>query len=362
VDWIGIEYYKTEEMSDWKVWYKKTDDTPFDILQGPLARICVISGNSQTEIIILGHHIIGDGVGYLNMAKDVLLALDNKLEAVPQIPPANDKFNKGKKLKLLSRLYTKKLNNEWRKNPVHLSETDYFEFFKDYRCKFVPRIYTNFINENDFKKIIEVCKSNKLTVNELVTAAFATAFTTDRELRIGVAASTRGELASKPYYCMGNYVTGVSAKINSLSKNDFMANVKNIAEILRKELNNVYTRHLIVNFLREFDNDLIESIMFGSYGNYQLPISKKIGELIAEGLDGKGLGISNLGRHEINNFNSFRLLDLQFIGPAFPANLLSVSIITVNNKLNICLRYNETEIETDTVITIYKKAVDLMVY
>jgi hypothetical protein len=100
--------------------------------------------------------------------------------------------------------------------------------------------------------------------------------------------------------------------------------------------------------------------MFASYGNYQLPISKKIGTIIAEGLNGRGLGMSNLGQHEMNNYNKFRLLDLQFIGPAFPANILSVSIITVNNRLTICLRYNETEIETSAVITIYKKAMKLI--
>jgi hypothetical protein len=127
---------------------------------------------------------------------------------------------------------------------------------------------------------------------------------------------------------MGNYVTGISAKVSRAPENDFMSNVKNITAIIRKKLTDVKTRHAIVNFLSEFDNDLIESIMFASYGNYELPVSKKIGAIIAEGADGKGLGMSNLGRHEINNFNNFRLLDLQFIGPAFPANILSVSIIT----------------------------------
>jgi NRPS condensation-like uncharacterized protein len=91
-----------------------------------------------------------------------------------------------------------------------------------------------------------------------------------------------------------------------------------------------------------------------------LPISKKIGELIGEGLDKKGLGVSNLGRHELNNYDTFRLIDMQFIGPVFPANLLSVSIITVNNKLTISLGYNETEITTDIVKQIYEKAIDLL--
>jgi hypothetical protein len=102
---------------------------------------------------------------------------------------------------------------------------------------------------------------------------------------------------------MGNYVTGISVNVNYIPEKDFISNTKNIATILRKQLTNFKTRHLIVNFLSEFDTDLVESIMFASYGNHQLPISKKIGELIGEGLDKKGLGISNLGRHKFNNYN-----------------------------------------------------------
>jgi NRPS condensation-like uncharacterized protein len=357
---IEIEYYKTEEMPDWKNWYNKTDNTPFDLVHGPLVKICVIMGNNQTDIIILGHHIIGDGIGYLNMTKDILLALDNRLETIPQIPPVNNTFIKGRNLKLLSSLYARKLNKEWRENPVHFSEDDYLAFFQDYRGRFVSQIYMDAIHENDLKELMKMCKAKNITVNELITSAFAAAFAADRELRIGVAASTRNELEAKPYYCMGNYVTGISIKVNCVAENDFMSTMKTIVAMLRKKLTNMYSKHLIVNFLSAFDNDLIESIMYASYGKYQLPISKKIGELIAEGLNGKGLGMSNLGRHEINTYNTFRLLDLQFIGPAFPANLLSVSIITVNNKLNICIRYNEAEIKTDMVINIYKKAMNVL--
>jgi NRPS condensation-like uncharacterized protein len=363
---IGIEFYKPEEMTDWQDWYKKLDAIPFDLLLGPLVKICVISDENQMEIIILGHHIIGDGIGYLNLAKDILLALDNKLDIVPQIPPVNNKFKRGEKLGFLSKLYARKLNKAWKKNRISFSENDYTVFFEQYRTRFVPKIYINSIDETNLKKIIEKCKINNVTVNELITAAFSIAMIAlsgaypNKEIRLGVAANTRNELLTDPCNCMGNYVTGISANVNYISEKDFMSNAKNIATILRRQLTNFKNRHLIVNFLSEFDTDLVESIMFAAYGNHQLPLSKKIGELIGEGLDKKGLGVSNLGRHEFNNYDAFRLIDMQFIGPVFPANLLSVSIITVNNKLTICLRFNETEITTAIVKQIYEKAVDLL--
>jgi NRPS condensation-like uncharacterized protein len=356
---IEIEYYIPEEMPDWKIWYKKIDDTPFDFLRGPLAKICIIAGGSQTEIIILGHHIIGDGMGYLNLTKDILLALDNKLETIPQIPPTDTQFIKGKKLKILSKIYARKLNKEWRKNRVHFSEDDYRIFFREYRDKFIPRMYLDSIDKNDLKTLMEKCKANKLTVNELVTSAFAIALASGKKLRVGVAVNTRDELITKPYNCMGNYISGISTNVN-IKKIDFMANVKTITTAIRKRLNDINKRHLPINFLNKFDNDCIESVMYASYGNYQLPISKQVGKLISEGLDGKGLGMSNLGKHILKNYDTFNLVDIQFITPVFPARLLTVSIITVNNKLNICLRYNENEIKEDIVIKVYKKAVGLL--
>jgi hypothetical protein len=100
--------------------------------------------------------------------------------------------------------------------------------------------------------------------------------------------------------------------------------------------------------------------MFAAYGNFEHNVSKKLAELLGEQTENKGLGISNLGRHDFTNYKNISIADIQFIGPAFPANLLTTGLITVNGKLNFCLRYNEAEIKIDTVKTIYEKAVELL--
>jgi NRPS condensation-like uncharacterized protein len=363
---VKIEYRRAEELQDWKEWYKTNDGVPFDFLHGPLAKICVVIGTNQAEIIILGHHIIGDGLGYLNLARDILLALDNKLETVPQIPPANNEFRKEKKPGLVLKLYAKKLNMEWRKNRASFSENDYRVFFEQYRDKFIPEMYTGSIDEINLGKIISRCKENNLTVNELITSALSVATVEtldndpDGQIRLGVVANTRNELTTEPHYCMGDYVTGISVNVRHVPKRNFMKNVAAISRAIRKKLTSLKSRHLIVNFLNVFDTDLVESIMFASYGNYHLPISKKIGGLIKEGIVKKGLGVSNLGRHEFHGYDTIKLLDIQFIGPAFPANLLSASMITVNNRLNICLRYNAVELKTNDVENVYKRTVELL--
>jgi NRPS condensation-like uncharacterized protein len=362
---LNIEYYNSSAM-DWQKWYTINDAIPFNFLKGPLVKFCVISGK-DSEIIILGHHIIGDGIGYLNAVKDILSALDNKIPPTPQLPPftATDKyFKKTVLLDQSTKDYAQWLNEEWRKNRIHFLEKEYNNFFQQYRKEFNPSFYMASLEGSSVKKIVEQSKSNGLTVNEIITSAFAIVLMEmlDRqELRVGVAVNIRNELASEPNNCMGNFVSGISAKINKNLGNDFISTAKNIAETVNEQLKNIKNRHLLVHFLNEFDKDFLESIMFTAYGNFEHPVSKKLAELIGEIPENKGLGISNLGRHDFNGYENIKVKNIQFIGPAFPANTLTVGIITVNNNINFCLRFNEAEIKIDTIKTIYEKAVKIMV-
>ena len=219
---IAIDYYQCDEMPDWHVWYKKIDDMPFDFTNGPLVKICVIWKNNEIEVIILGHHIIGDGIGYFNLTKDILLALDEKLDTTPQIPPPNNEFIIKNKLDILQKIYANKLNKDWKKNRMRFSEEEYRSFFLEYRRKFTPAFYFNSIGEDDLKKIVHKCTMEKLSVNELIISAFARSFSSGKQIRVGIAINTRNELVTKPNDCMGNYLSGILVKLKFNTKNEFI--------------------------------------------------------------------------------------------------------------------------------------------
>ncbi|GHV88762.1 hypothetical protein AGMMS50267_11220 [Spirochaetia bacterium] len=363
---IGIEFYNSNEMPDWQDWYKKIDGIPFDFRRGPLVKFCIIFDTNKTEIIILGHHFIGDGIAYLNLSKDILLALDNKIDINPQIPPLKSTLKTKNNLDFFTKLYAQKLNKKWRKNRVIFSENDYHTFFEQYRKKYIPQMYMESIKEIDLNKVIQKGKNHGLTVNELITSAFAVAMVElsghypTEKIRLGVAANIRSELVEEPYNCMGNYISGTVAKIKYASKKNFILNAHDIAAILKGQLKVPKSRYLALNFFNKIDKDFLEAAMYATYGNYSIPVAKQLGAIIGERTENKGIGISNLGKHDFNKLTNLKVLDIQFIGPAFPANLLSVGIITVNNKLTINLRYNEMEIKTDIIKRIYKRTIELL--
>ncbi len=253
------------------------------------------------------------------------------------------------------------LNEEWKKSRVRCADQDYRVFFEHYRNRLQPSFLLEKIQGDSLQKLVETAKSNAMTVNEIVAAAFSQAtmeILGRNEIRLGVAANIRHELVAEPNHCMGNYVTGIVANVSDLSQ-DFIVNAQTTAKALREQLANLKSRHLAVHFLQMFDKDLIESIMYAAYGPCEHPVSKKLAELMGERPDNKGVGISNLGHHRIQTQN-IQVLDIRFIGPAFPANRVTVGLITANDALNLCLRYNATETNAETAQRIMKRGVELL--
>jgi len=362
---VSIEYYKSDEM-DWQTWYKKTDNIPFDISHGTLVKFCVITGQN-TEIIILGHHIIGDGIGYLNLLKDILLALDNRIEMTPQLPPYKSIDRNFKETVLLSsgiKFYANRLNKKWKKSRIQFSEKDYITFFEQYRNKYKPDFLMASIEGDNLNNLLEKSKINGLTINEIIATAFsisAMEIFGCKKIGIGIAVNYRNELVSEPNQCMGNFVSGIMTKAHNKPSNNFMASAKIISAMLKEQLKNKKKRHLIVHFLNELDKDLIETIMYAAYGNFNHSVARKIAKLIGEQKKNKVLGVSNLGRHEFKNYENFKIIDIQFIEPAFPANTLTIGIITVNSKMNLCLQYNEGEINREIVKSIFKRGIEHLI-
>jgi NRPS condensation-like uncharacterized protein len=364
---VGIEFHSADEGLTWYDWYKKTDAVPFNFSAGPLVKICVIRHESLTELIIFGHHVIGDGMGYLNLTKDIIAALDGNSDITPLIPPLQNDLKDNIRLGFLPRIVARKLNKKWALNRHAFSEEEYCTLFKQHRAKFPPGMYTDFIEGAELSSLIAVCKTTGLTVNEVISSAFVGAMLGLRHIYpkktidLGIAVNIRNDLTIPLPDSMGDYVSGVTVYTRYNNKKSFIDNAKHIAKDTRKKLNNKKSRLLAVNFLGEIEKDFIESTQFAAYGDYKNPVSKKLCHMIGSiNARTKGVGISNLGRQNFMQYNSFKLLDVLFVPPVFPYSMVTVGIITTNNKLNFVLRYAKSEISDDTVKMIYKNAKELM--
>ena len=348
---VGVEFYDAGDGMDWEKWFEITDGIPFDCKNGPLVKIGVFSHPDTTEIFIVGNHALGDGIGYINLTRDLLRALDGRLDATPQIPFKGNSFRVKTKLGYFSKLYADNLNKAWRASDrKRLSEDDYRTFFKDYRKKYPPKAHFASIKEPELSKLLSACKKNRITVNEAIAAALIAAIQKsgggykEKPVRLSVAASIRNDLVYPDVDCMGNYVTAISIKSKYDEKKNFLNNTRRIAASLRKKLYTKKSRYLAVHFLGAVDADFLESALYAAYGDYDNIHSKKLAAVIGEKTENKGFGLTNLGKQDFGAFDNFRLIDILLIPPVYPAHIMNISVMTVNGEMRFGYGYSDTDI------------------
>jgi NRPS condensation-like uncharacterized protein len=367
---IEVEFSQYAEKDQWLKWYEMTDNKPFDLESGPLLKMCVIRNHENSTIVILGHHLLGDGLAYMFLFRDLVKALSGELDSLELIPPVmkvESIFPSKAKLGIISRAFANKLNRTWKKNARKFTKEDFHEFFYDYRSKNKAALYINSLDKEVTEKLISKCHENKLTVNEALITAFLSSIQKVDERHIGktdevgVAINVRNELTPNPGESMGNFVSGILVKLKYDYCKSFWENAKIIGIKLKKKLNDTKSRFIVLNLLAALDPELIDSICFAKYGNYDNVVSIKLADIIGERTVDKGIGVTNLGRFDMKLNNSrFEINEVVFIQPAFPANDINIGVLTLNNRMTFCLRYLKSDKSYELVDKIFCDAISLL--
>lgn len=367
---IEVEFSQLSEKDQWYKWYEIKDNQPFDFESGPLLKLCVIRNHENSVIVILGHHLLGDGLAYLYLFRDLMKALSNELDLLKLLPPvlkAQSVLPSKAKAGMVTKILTFYLNRAWKKNARTFTNDDFNEFFYDYRSKNKPALYINSLDKEVTEKIILQCHENKITVNEaLITAFLSSIQKLDKKHigktdEVGVAINIRNDLTPHPGESMGNFVSGIMVKIKYNYGQSFWANSRTIGIKLRKKLRNPKSRFIVLNLLAALNPELIDSISFAKYGNYCNGVSAKLADIIGERTVDKGIGVTNLGKFDIKLKNPrFEIKEVVFIQPAFPANDINIGVLTLNNRMTFCLRYIKSDKSYELVDKIFCDAISLL--
>jgi NRPS condensation-like uncharacterized protein len=367
---IEVEFSQYIEKNQWLKWYEMKDNQPFDFESGPLLKICVIRNHENVQIVILGHHLLGDGLAYIYLFRDLMKALSGELdslELIPSVMKVESIFPLKAKFGIIPRVLSYYLNRAWKKNSKKFTNGDFYEFFYDYRSKNNPALYTNSIDQKSCDKIISKCHENKITVNEALITAFLYSIQKVDEKHIGktdevgVAINVRNELTPYPGESMGNFVSGIMFKIKYDYSTGFWQNARTIGVKLKKKIRNPKSRFAVLNLLAGLDPELIDSIGFAKYGSYDNEVSRRLADIIGERTADKGIGVTNLGKFDIKlNNPRFKINEVVFIQPAFPANDINIGVLTLNGNITICIRYLKSEKSCELIDKIFCDAIRLL--
>lgn len=362
------EYAEVDEITDVlsfaKTWFEEQNRTPFDFNTGPLLRMSVARDRKSTAIFVIGHHILGDGLGYMNLMQDFLGFLDGNESVEVKIPPIIQGLShlpKNTDLGFAVKTGIKLWNSQYKKNGRRYTLEDYYKAYHKMRARREPAMFFVELDEGQTSDVAENCKTNGLTVNDGLCAALWTA---RQEIggylrNLGLLISVRNELTPAATGCMGNFVSMYGVTDFDYDKSlSFWDNAKALKTKIEFGVKNQKKRYEALSLFYHLNDELIDAFNFYPIEENPHHVADKVAHLFfKEPL--KGLGVTNLGRHALT-YATFEVSNIWFAAPLTGVTDYSASLVTLNGRMSICIRYGAKETTDEAARTVFDHAVGLL--
>ena len=388
---IPVEVVTRESDEDWINVHREASQVPFEFEKRPAIRFILVRGADVSELIILCHHIICDGLSLAYLARDLLVHLgdpNREVEVLPDPAPIDlDNFPPNVSMNGLVKFFIKRINQKWEADKAHFDQEDYVTLNEAYWKNFQHKLISIELSEDQTSAIVERCRKEKVTVNTALTAAFVGAQVEVQgnqpfHTSIGIAGSLRDRLPSPAGEGMGFYAGVVRPKCKYDGRRSFWDNARDF----HKKIGPQFTdKNLFNDFLSwlYLEPGILEAINFKKLGGLVAMDNPRHEKLSAfsqkddvvlgilkrdkmESLDRKimGTAVTNLTRMDFPRTYGSLELDRLIMHPggAFPlANVnLVLGAVTCAGKLSLILEYAEEAVDSETVEKIKIKAMEFL--
>jgi NRPS condensation-like uncharacterized protein len=388
---IPIEIVPRQSENDWINIHAQASMIPFEFETHPLIRFILVQSADASELIILCHHMICDGLSLAYLARDLMVHLGDasaEVEMLPDPEPITlDNLPADVSVSGLVKYFIQKIRQSWAEEIVFFDQEDYRALTRTYWDHYRHEILTIELSEEETAALVARCRMEQVTVNTALTAAFSGAQSiivgdAPHRAKIAIAASLRDRLLKSPGEAMGFYAQGFELKMKYNPKKSFWDNARQYHKKLRSNFTN---KKIFGNFpmYLEMDSNIYAALNYKKLGALVLPNSpryQKLSEFSSrddvvvrllkrakmETLETKLLGsaITNLGRLDFPSTYGALKLDRLIMQPggAFPLVHVDMVIgaVTCAGKLSLVLEYAEEAVDTGTMEKIKDKAIEYL--
>lgn len=348
LDEQGQAYYERIEQplvriesftGDWVTVVQEQETMAFDWANGELIRFFVKRQQDSFQLLIVAHHLAGDGLAVFYLLDDVVQALNGHdlIEQPLQLYDPTPILAKSK-LSLGMRFMLRGLNRKWQKTGQSFTYADYQEMFQRYWQNRKTEILCEELDEAQLSALKQRAKQQGITLNSLLTAAFAQAAQAPSD--IGLAASIR----PPTYRGMGNYATGISIRYRYTDAKDFERNAQAIHKLIYAKLENPKKKFFLLHFMNEVAPTLIDAAYFSAYGGYTNKTAQTVRNLFGYGGKPKSISITNLTTLDLNQQEGkYSLTAVQFVPPLVPNARRIIGICTYRERMSITLHVEHND-------------------
>lgn len=319
---------------DWLELVHENEKIPFAINEGELIRTFVIPG-THTRILVMAHHLAGDGKSILYFIKDVMNALAGTPLPYKPLSLVTKSSLAGTPLSIPAKYFVRYCSHKW--NHEVFTWQDYYRLHDKYWKTFSSHITYKTLSAAETERIIREAGQTGCSVNSYLVTLFLRKY--QRKCEIGIPVSIR----EKGNEAMSNLTSGISIHSQYDPGKTFAENAVLVHGKIKKELGQ--KRLSVLQFLAGLPPTLIDAALLSAYDCFPGErIHQGFPDRLARqtagvmGYTGKtrDMGITNLmipdipvlyGEHKIEN--------IIFVPPAISYSHDIYGILTVNGKMTV---------------------------
>lgn len=366
---------------------------PFEFETRPAIRFILVQSPDVSELIILCHHIICDGMALAYLARDLMVHLGDPAHDVEVLPTPSpitlDNLPDDVSQSWLAKFLIQRMNQKWDEERVYFDHKDYKALTQTYWDNYSHAILAIELSEAETSALVARCRKENVTVNSALTAAFVGAQRCVQgeepyHRKIVVAASLRDRLPDPPGEGMGMYAGGVELAFKYNPKRSFWANARQFHQKIQPKLTNKRLFNDLLNWLY-LDPTLLEAINFKKLGGLVPPDSAQYEKLTTfskredvvlrilqrdnlASLETKhwGTAVTNLGRLDFPRRYGALELERLIMQPGGGIPLANVNMVlgavTCAGKLSLVVEYAEQVVEAGTMESVKDKAMAFLLH
>jgi len=387
---IPVEIISRKTQNHWIEVQVEKSKLPYQFETCPAIRFVLVQSEAVSELIILCHHIICDGMSLAYLARDLMLHLGDP-EAGAWVLPAPEPISLENipgevATSGLVGYVINKIKRSWAEEYVSFDQEDYEALNKTYWENYHHKILVVEFLEADTTALVQCCRQEKVTVNTALITAFLGAQNTvmdpqPHHAKTVCAVSLRDRLQVSPGEGMGYYAQGFEVTYKYNAKKNFWENARKYHKKITSNTSNKKVFGDLPIFLA-MDSNIYEALNFKKLGGLvgtdsdrheklnqfsqrEDVVVRLLQRAKMETLDTKLMGpaITNLGRMDFPSKYGNLELDRLIMQPGGAIPLVHVDMVigavTAVGKLSLVIEYAEEAIETTTMKKIKAKAMEL---
>ena len=348
-------YYIKEYVEQWQEVALNQAKEPFRPEEGNLIRFFYSYKEGKTELLLIAHHLMGDGTSYAYLVQDIIRALTGKdLETkLIELFQMEDLPRKSK-LTFIMRLMMQGLNKKFSKTGKEFTPDEYYNMAKRYHEHVDTHIVTKSFTKEEYVHMKELSKKNNVTLNTMIVTALLQA--ANEKSDIGHAVSIR----NPGYVGMGNFATGVSTQNNYDCNKSFFENAHMVQDTLYKKLHNEKKKYFLLQFMGGITGGLQDAIYFAACDGYENKTAKQLASMFGYLGNPKGISVTNLTKLPIQStYDNLQLLDFTFVPPLVLNSKRIIGIATIEDTMTITLQIKKDEKEQEN-LRFFEKAMEVL--